>query len=185
MDREGGNKENMRKCREWISLHFLILSPFPLYFLNLSPFFRSRAARLPQVVQPWLTLKYKYLLMTTFCLGVTQHDVQPFLSSASRHDSQFQTNLLQPVSYYQHITNAKSVYELSWQHWGEQNCVIHELSVVTIWEHLSTLRNQLWIKLPFVDQFVRRDNEGEYLVPEETGWTKQFLIKSDIVADTD
>ena len=76
-------------------LHFLILSPFPLYFLNLSPFSRSRAARLPQVVQPWLTLKYKYLLMTTFCLGVTQHDVLPFLSSASRHDSQFQTYFIQ------------------------------------------------------------------------------------------
>ena len=29
MDREGWNKERMRKCREWISLHFLILSPFP------------------------------------------------------------------------------------------------------------------------------------------------------------
>ena len=23
MDREGGNEEIMRKCREWISLHFL------------------------------------------------------------------------------------------------------------------------------------------------------------------
>ena len=30
MDREGGNKEKMRRCREWISLHFLILSKFPL-----------------------------------------------------------------------------------------------------------------------------------------------------------
>ena len=29
MDREGGNKEKMRKCRKWISLHFLILSLFP------------------------------------------------------------------------------------------------------------------------------------------------------------
>ena len=48
MDREGGNKEKMRKCREWTSLHFLILSPFPLHFLILSPFLRSPAARLPQ-----------------------------------------------------------------------------------------------------------------------------------------
>ena len=58
----------MRKCREWISLHFLILSPFhfhflilslfPLHFLILSPFplhsrilspfSRSPAARLQQ-----------------------------------------------------------------------------------------------------------------------------------------
>ena len=29
MDREGGNKEKIRKCRERISLHFLILSIFP------------------------------------------------------------------------------------------------------------------------------------------------------------
>ena len=64
------------------SLHFLFIFSISLHFL---------AAGLPQVVQPWLTLKYKYLLMTTFCLGVTQHDVLPFLSSASRHDSQFQT----------------------------------------------------------------------------------------------
>ena len=29
MDREGGNKVKMRKCREWVSFHFLIFSPFP------------------------------------------------------------------------------------------------------------------------------------------------------------
>ena len=29
IDREGWNKEKLRKCREWISLHFLILSLFP------------------------------------------------------------------------------------------------------------------------------------------------------------
>ena len=57
MDREGGNKEKMRKCREWISLHFLILSPvplhsFPLHFLILSPFSRIPDARMQQVVQP-------------------------------------------------------------------------------------------------------------------------------------
>ena len=34
-----------------LSLHFLILSPFPLHFLILSPFPRSPAARLPQFVQ--------------------------------------------------------------------------------------------------------------------------------------
>ena len=42
MDREGGNKEKMRKCREWIweslsissfSLHFLYISSFSLHFL--------------------------------------------------------------------------------------------------------------------------------------------------------
>ena len=64
MVRVGGNKEKMRKWREWNSLnilifspfpsHFLIFSPFPLYFLILSPFSRSPAARLQQVVQPCL-----------------------------------------------------------------------------------------------------------------------------------
>ena len=29
MEKEGGNRERMRKCRESISLHFLIFSPFP------------------------------------------------------------------------------------------------------------------------------------------------------------
>ena len=38
MDREGGNKEKMRKCTEWISLHFLFIFLFSLHFL---------AARLP------------------------------------------------------------------------------------------------------------------------------------------
>ena len=42
MDREGGNRQIMRKSWEWISLHFLILSPFP----------RSPAARLQRVAQP-------------------------------------------------------------------------------------------------------------------------------------
>ena len=43
MDREGGNKEKMRKCGECISLHFLILSIFPLHFIILSPFSHSQA----------------------------------------------------------------------------------------------------------------------------------------------
>ena len=38
MEREGGNGERMRKCRESISLHFLIFSPIPPHFLILSPF---------------------------------------------------------------------------------------------------------------------------------------------------
>ena len=38
MDREGGNKEKMRKCREWISLHFLISSPI-LHSLSTSSSF--------------------------------------------------------------------------------------------------------------------------------------------------
>ena len=62
MNREGGNKEKIRKCREWISflflilspfpLNFLILSPLPLHFLILSPFSHSQTARLVQLVQP-------------------------------------------------------------------------------------------------------------------------------------
>ena len=45
MEREGGNKEKVRKGREWISPHFLFNFSFSLYFL---------AARLPQHVHPWL-----------------------------------------------------------------------------------------------------------------------------------
>ena len=33
MDREGGNKEKMRECREWLSLHFLFIVSFSLHFL--------------------------------------------------------------------------------------------------------------------------------------------------------
>ena len=33
MEREGGNRERMRKCRESISLHFLLISSFSLHFL--------------------------------------------------------------------------------------------------------------------------------------------------------
>ena len=44
MERGGGNGERMRKCRESISPHFLIFSPFPPHFLILSPFPRSPAA---------------------------------------------------------------------------------------------------------------------------------------------
>ena len=38
MDREGGKKEKMRKSKEWISLHFSILSPFLHYLSISSPF---------------------------------------------------------------------------------------------------------------------------------------------------
>ena len=71
--REGGNKEKMRKCREWISLLILILSPFPhslsisspfphslspfsLHFLIISPFSHSQAGRLAQIGQPCIII---------------------------------------------------------------------------------------------------------------------------------
>ena len=38
MDREGGNKEKIRKCREWIFLHFLSISSFSLHFLFIFSF---------------------------------------------------------------------------------------------------------------------------------------------------
>ena len=44
MDREGGNKDIMRKCREWISLHFLLLSLHFLFIYSFSLHFL--AARL-------------------------------------------------------------------------------------------------------------------------------------------
>ena len=57
----------MRKCREWIFLHFLILSPFPPHFLILSPFSRRQTAKLPQFVQTSVKLKKlwnEYLSLT-------------------------------------------------------------------------------------------------------------------------
>ena len=33
MDREGGKKERMRKCREWIFLHFIFIFSFSLHLL--------------------------------------------------------------------------------------------------------------------------------------------------------
>ena len=48
MEREGGNKEKMRKCREWISLRFLILPSFS----------RIKDARMQQVVQPFWLLRH-------------------------------------------------------------------------------------------------------------------------------
>ena len=54
MDREGGNKEKLAKCREWISLHFLILFPFPPQFLILSPFpLHFLGAQLPGCNKLW------------------------------------------------------------------------------------------------------------------------------------
>ena len=37
-EREGGNEEKIRKCREWISLHFLSSSSFSLHFLSIFSF---------------------------------------------------------------------------------------------------------------------------------------------------
>ena len=34
MEKEGGNEERMRKCRNSIALHFLLISSFSLHFLT-------------------------------------------------------------------------------------------------------------------------------------------------------
>ena len=48
MDRKGGNKEKMRKCREWITLQFHTFSPFLLHFLFIFSFsLHFLTARLP------------------------------------------------------------------------------------------------------------------------------------------
>ena len=63
MEKEGGNRERMRKCRESISLLFLIFSPFPPYFLILSPFPRSPAARLQRFVQPCCEVIFTFIFL--------------------------------------------------------------------------------------------------------------------------
>ena len=47
MKREGGNKEKMRKSKEWVSLHFFILPPFPHSLFIFSFSFHFLTARLP------------------------------------------------------------------------------------------------------------------------------------------
>ena len=67
MDKEGGNKEKMRKCRKWIFLHFFILSPFP-HFLFISSFcLHFLAARLPKFLQHWLSFIHQLSILCT-CL---------------------------------------------------------------------------------------------------------------------
>ena len=68
MDREGGNKEKMRKCREYLSLHFLILSPFPLHFLIFSLFSRIKDARMQQVA----TLINDIMIYNDIMLGILE-----------------------------------------------------------------------------------------------------------------
>ena len=55
MDMEGGNKEKLKTCRKWISLHFLFIFSFFLHFL---------AARLPQLVQPCQSVSWSPPLVT-------------------------------------------------------------------------------------------------------------------------
>ena len=66
---EGGNKEKMRKCREWISLHFLILSTFPhsLHFLFVFSFSLHFLASWMQGCRKFCNpaLKYPFLFPAT------------------------------------------------------------------------------------------------------------------------
>ena len=68
MDREGGHKERMRKCREWVSLHFLILSPFP-YSISISSFsLHFLAAQVQRVAQPCKDAQLKILVILSLAL---------------------------------------------------------------------------------------------------------------------
>ena len=63
MEKEGGNRERMRKCRESISLHFLIFSPFPLHFLILSSFQPGcKAATIRAALVVVTKLRFKILI---------------------------------------------------------------------------------------------------------------------------
>ena len=77
MEKEWGNGEKMRECREWISLHFLILSPLPLHFCILSPFSHSQAGRLSQLVQAW---NYEYRMTPGFLINSTSRLAAELLS---------------------------------------------------------------------------------------------------------
>jgi len=90
MEKEGGNRERMRKCRESISLHFLIFSPFPPHFLILSSFPRSPAARLQRFVQPWSWVDCLARLNPPFCETLTGPNVAS--NSLDQHGEEI-TNL--------------------------------------------------------------------------------------------
>ena len=56
MEKEGGNRERMRKCRESISLHFLIFSPFPHSLSIASSFYQSLSISCSQAATTCATL---------------------------------------------------------------------------------------------------------------------------------
>ena len=68
MEKEGGNRERMRKCRESIFLHFLIFSPFPPHFLIPSPFPRSPFLKVQRVAQPCKDAQLKILVILSLAL---------------------------------------------------------------------------------------------------------------------
>ena len=74
-----------RKCREWISLHFLIFSPFPLHFVILPPFSCSQAAT---ICATW-SRGYQPVTQSTatvvFQIINTTWPSQPSPQGASRH----------------------------------------------------------------------------------------------------
>ena len=87
MEKEGGNRERMRKCRESISLHFLIFSPFPPHFLIFSPFPRSPAARLQRFVQPCATVQMEQLNVFSFRILLSFEDVSHLCPIFFQHNN--------------------------------------------------------------------------------------------------
>ena len=68
MDWDGGNKEKMRKCREWISLYFLVLSPFSHPLSISSPFPHSLS-----ISSTWLSLFGGKVLFGVI-INIWEHD---------------------------------------------------------------------------------------------------------------
>ena len=96
MEKEGGNRERMRKCREPISLHFLIFPPFPPHFLILSSFPRSPAARLQRFVQPWVAPFLK-VVSQSLCLGsLTPDQIYTSWSIIKYNPTIFWTHIIGP-----------------------------------------------------------------------------------------
>ena len=117
MEKEGGNRERMRKCRESISLHFLIFSPFPPHFLILSPFPRSPAARLQRFVQPCpfnMCSVHKYNANTNTNKQQQQH-----------HCLCLQSFLL--LHWDRNHTSVSSGLIPPWQHVRLSNLQLHEI----------------------------------------------------------
>ena len=105
MDREGGNKEEMRKYREWICLNFLILSPFPLHSLILFPFPHSLSisSSFSHSLSIFLHPRCKN---AASCAALVVFSI--------RHKSQTRRRLLEIAK---HVFDQSNKHKGSWQNW--------------------------------------------------------------------
>ena len=106
-------------------LHFLVLSPFPLHFLILSPFSHSPAARLAQVVQPWIEIKQKCLKCKYWTISgsvdLPSYDIQKALNLKRALERQAEAEA-------SHYLDSPWIYEIERKESRGLFCLNHEIS---------------------------------------------------------